>query len=117
MESVYLTLATRTISGSVGLSVGNVIFATDLKKRLRPVSGYDVSNKTVSELTNDIRNLVDIQVRHFSNLEYRTGSLADSVSEAAQPASRSDSCVYEELSYTMVKISCFAARVLMHHLT
>ncbi|KAJ3907430.1 MFS general substrate transporter [Lentinula edodes] len=51
----------RTISGSVGLSVGNVIFATDLKKRLRPVSGYDVSNKTVSELTNDIRNLVDIQ--------------------------------------------------------
>ncbi|KAJ3889428.1 MFS general substrate transporter [Lentinula edodes] len=52
---------TLTISGSVGLSVGNVIFATDLKKRLRPVSGYDVSNKTVSELTNDIRNLVDIQ--------------------------------------------------------
>ncbi|KAJ3930399.1 MAG: MFS general substrate transporter [Lentinula lateritia] len=39
---------TLTISGSVGLSVGNVIFATDLKKRLRPVSGYDVSNKTVN---------------------------------------------------------------------
>jgi len=51
----------RTISGSVGLSVGNVIFATELKKRLRPVSGYDVSNKTVSDLVNDIRNLVDIQ--------------------------------------------------------
>ncbi|KAE9409632.1 MFS general substrate transporter [Gymnopus androsaceus JB14] len=54
----------RTISGSVGLSVGNVIFATELKKRLRPVSGYDVSNKTVSDLVNDIRNLVDIQLLH-----------------------------------------------------
>ncbi|THU98311.1 MFS general substrate transporter [Dendrothele bispora CBS 962.96] len=51
----------RTLSGSVGLSVGNVIFTNSLENRLKDVPEYDTSGKSISELTNDLRGLVNIQ--------------------------------------------------------
>ncbi|THU98340.1 MFS amino acid permease [Dendrothele bispora CBS 962.96] len=51
----------RTLSGSVGLSVGNVIFANSLENRLKDIPEYDTSEKSIGELTNDLRGLVNIQ--------------------------------------------------------
>ncbi|KAL0581220.1 hypothetical protein V5O48_000808 [Marasmius crinis-equi] len=52
----------RNLLGSVGLSVGNVIFANTLPKRLAQYAPeYDITNKTIAELTNQLRELVFIQ--------------------------------------------------------
>ncbi|KAL0064722.1 hypothetical protein AAF712_008268 [Marasmius tenuissimus] len=52
----------RNLLGSIGLSVGNVIFANTLPKRLSQYApDYDFSNKTIAELTNQLRDLVNIQ--------------------------------------------------------
>ncbi|KAG7096588.1 hypothetical protein E1B28_004007 [Marasmius oreades] len=52
----------RNLCGSIGLSVGNVIFANTLRKRLpQDAPGYDTTGKTISELTNQLRDLVFIE--------------------------------------------------------
>ena len=53
----------RTLMGSVGLSVGNVIFANTLKKRLaKDAPDYNAAEKSISQLTNELRDLVFIEV-------------------------------------------------------
>ncbi|THU92794.1 hypothetical protein K435DRAFT_862115 [Dendrothele bispora CBS 962.96] len=49
------------LSVSVGLSIGNVIFANSLENRLKDIPEYDPSEKSIGELTNDLRGLVNIQ--------------------------------------------------------
>uniref|UniRef100_A0A0W0F594 Carboxylesterase type B domain-containing protein n=1 Tax=Moniliophthora roreri TaxID=221103 RepID=A0A0W0F594_MONRR len=48
----------RTLCGSIGLSVGNVIFANTLKKKLaEQAPDYNASAKSISQLTNELRDL------------------------------------------------------------
>ncbi|ESK84655.1 membrane transporter [Moniliophthora roreri MCA 2997] len=52
----------RTLCGSIGLSVGNVIFANTLKKKLaEQAPDYNASAKSISQLTNELRDLVFIE--------------------------------------------------------
>ncbi|KAF9268309.1 MFS general substrate transporter [Marasmius fiardii PR-910] len=56
----------RNLCGSIGLSVGNVIFANNLTKKLaEDAPAYDTTGKTIAELTNQLRNLVFIEVGQF----------------------------------------------------
>ncbi|KDQ21893.1 hypothetical protein BOTBODRAFT_40523 [Botryobasidium botryosum FD-172 SS1] len=49
----------RTISGTIGISVGNVIFTSELRRRLSQIPGY--MSSVSSESTTNVRGLVDIQ--------------------------------------------------------
>ncbi|TFK50442.1 MFS general substrate transporter [Heliocybe sulcata] len=49
----------RTLGGTIGISIGDAIYATDLQRRLRSIPGYHPS--TGFGVTNDVRGLKNIQ--------------------------------------------------------
>ncbi|KAK7034756.1 hypothetical protein VNI00_012163 [Paramarasmius palmivorus] len=60
--STTAILLFRTLMGSIGLSVGNVVFANTLKKRLaEDAPDYNAAEKSISQLTNELRDLVFIE--------------------------------------------------------
>ncbi|KAK7019659.1 hypothetical protein VNI00_018044 [Paramarasmius palmivorus] len=80
----------RTLMGSVGLSVGNVIFANTLKKRLaKDAPDYNAAEKSISQLTNELRDLVFIErnvVRAgATSSESKDASPATPLSEKEKP--------------------------------
>lgn len=50
----------RTISGTIGISAGNAIYTSELRKRLPLIPGYSFDSSSVDG-TNNVRGLVDIQ--------------------------------------------------------
>ncbi|KDQ21898.1 hypothetical protein BOTBODRAFT_26305 [Botryobasidium botryosum FD-172 SS1] len=50
----------RTISGTIGISAGNAIYTSELRKRLPLIAGYTFDSSSVDG-TNDVRGLVHIQ--------------------------------------------------------
>lgn len=53
----------RQIGGTLGISIGGAIYASGLRARLPNIEGY--TPDTGFGMTNDLRGLTDIQVRHL----------------------------------------------------
>jgi len=51
----------RQIGGTLGISIGGAIYASGLRARLPQIEGYTPNTGFV--MTNDLRGLIDIQVR------------------------------------------------------
>ncbi|KZT25859.1 MFS general substrate transporter [Neolentinus lepideus HHB14362 ss-1] len=54
----------RTIGGTIGISIGDAIYATDLQRRLRSISGYHPSERKASSITSSSNVLQPIQLRN-----------------------------------------------------
>lgn len=57
---------TRTLSGTIGISIGNAIYSSELRRRLPKIPGVDsfTAGRSVQQLSNDVGGLTKIEVRH-----------------------------------------------------
>ncbi|KAF8342225.1 major facilitator superfamily domain-containing protein [Cantharellus anzutake] len=53
----------RTLGGTIGISIGDAIYSSELEKRLRriPDIGSFLNGRTIHQLTNDVKGLTQIQ--------------------------------------------------------
>ncbi|KAJ1304324.1 hypothetical protein OPQ81_005483 [Rhizoctonia solani] len=51
----------RTLGGTIGISIGGAIYASEVKRRLANVSGFSVANISQGQLETNIHQLKDIQ--------------------------------------------------------
>jgi hypothetical protein len=58
---------TRTLAGTIGISVGNAIYSSELAQRLPKIPGVSAftSGRSVQELANDVKGLTKIEVSFF----------------------------------------------------
>ena len=56
----------RTLGGTIGISIGGAIYASEVKRRLASVSGFSGAGMSRGELETNVHGLKDIQVRRYS---------------------------------------------------
>lgn len=59
---------TRTLSGTIGISIGNAIYSSELARRLPRIPGIQgfMAGRSVQQLANDVKGLTQIEVGGFS---------------------------------------------------
>ncbi|KAG8732166.1 hypothetical protein FRC11_000294 [Ceratobasidium sp. 423] len=58
----------RTLGGTIGISIGGAIYASEVKRRLASVPGFSAANFSQGELETNVHQLKYIQVRSFAAL-------------------------------------------------
>lgn len=55
---------TRSLAGTVGISIGDAVYTSELKKRLRGISGVEafVNGRSLQSVANDIEGLTKLMV-------------------------------------------------------
>lgn len=58
---------TRTLSGTIGISIGNAIYSSELRRRLPKIPGVDafIQGRSIQQLSNDVKGLTKIEVSPF----------------------------------------------------
>ncbi|KAF8306333.1 MFS general substrate transporter [Clavulina sp. PMI_390] len=60
---------TRTLSSTIGISIGNAIYSSELRKRLPDIPGVDawIDGRSIQELSNDVKGLTQIEPVELRN--------------------------------------------------
>ncbi|KAF8306334.1 MFS general substrate transporter, partial [Clavulina sp. PMI_390] len=60
---------TRTLSGTIGISIGNAIYSSELRKRLPEIPGVEawIDGRSIQELSNNVKGLTQIEPVELRN--------------------------------------------------
>lgn len=74
---------TRTLSGTMGIAIGNAVYSSELRRRLPHIPGIEAftQGRSIQELSNDVKGLTHIQVRLLFTLRLLKpiGTVADNL--------------------------------------
>lgn len=57
----------RQVGGTIGISVGDAVYTSELRKRLREINGIDsfLAGRDIQTVANNVKGLTQIQVSRY----------------------------------------------------